>query len=558
MFYKGYTYRMPYGQPVYSGYYIGYGVSVDTYKKAAATAGSVFYTSRSNYNGWYSTYYATDCSAYVAWTWGCNRMTTYTIPFSSTNLGYCNTTNVYKLQIGDALNSNGVGHVVLVTGLKYNSSGTLTQIEITEQTPPQLKRSYYTPYQLACAYGSYYTIQRYNGSVPASPDGKTSSNSGNGSGSSSTTATTASTAALKAISTVKTQYFKACSSSCSNLYDAFSNIGLSLTWDAQVKIAEKNNISNYSGTSEQNATMLSLLKSGKLLNPYYSGSSSGSSSSSSTSSKYYKACSSSCATLYEGFAEVGIAQNKETQLAIAQANGMSNYAYTADENAELLALLKAGKLIKPTSTSSGSSSSSGSVTSGTNGYERGYKGGKNGSGKIYAQGLDVSYWQINNINFSSIKSAGYDYVILRCGTTKGKDSCFDTFYSQAKAAGLGVGVYYYTYATTVAGAKTDAQNTLNWIKGKKFEYPIYFDYEDPSQNSLSQSTAKNICLTYMDMLAEAGYLTGIYTGYYKSTQLPMSSICSKYEFWVAHYYDYTYTSLSSKYSTISGMYQYTD
>lgn len=190
MFYKGYTYRMPYGQPVYSGYYIGYGVSVDTYQKAAATAGSVFYNYRSNYNGWYSTYYATDCSAYVAWAWGCNRMTTYTIPFSSTNLGYCNTTNVYKLQIGDALNSNGVGHVVLVTGLTYDSNGTLTRVEITEQTPPQLKRSYYTPYQLACAYGAYYTIQRYNGSVPAAPNGATSSNNGNGSGTASSTTAT--------------------------------------------------------------------------------------------------------------------------------------------------------------------------------------------------------------------------------------------------------------------------------------------------------------------------------------------------------------------------------
>ena len=61
----------------------------------------------------------------------------------------------------------------------------------------------------------------------------------------------------------------------------------------------------------------------------------------------------------------------------------------------------------------------------------------------------------------------------------------------------------------------------------------------------------------MDMIAAKGYLSGMYTGQYKSTQLPMSTICAKYEFWVAHYYDHTYTSLGSKYSKMYGMYQYT-
>ena len=61
----------------------------------------------------------------------------------------------------------------------------------------------------------------------------------------------------------------------------------------------------------------------------------------------------------------------------------------------------------------------------------------------------------------------------------------------------------------------------------------------------------------MDMVAAKGYLAGMYTGQYKSTQLPMSEICAKYEFWVAHYYDNTYTSLGAKYSKLYGMYQYT-
>ena len=161
-FYEGETYRVPYGQPVYSGYYIGYGVSVEDFLAAAADGSSVFYTSQSEYSGKTSTYYASDCSAFVSWCWGIARSTTYTIPNYSTDLGMATESNIRNyLQLGDALNSSSAGHVVLVTDLTYDESGTLTQIEITEQTPPQLKRSYYTPAELAAKYGSQYSICRY-------------------------------------------------------------------------------------------------------------------------------------------------------------------------------------------------------------------------------------------------------------------------------------------------------------------------------------------------------------------------------------------------------------
>ncbi len=180
-FYAGNTYHLPYGQPVYSGAYIGFGVSVDSFKAAAATPGSVFYTGRSHCGGTTAPYYATDCSAFVSWCWGVGRRTTYSLPQISSYLGMANSSNVYNLQLGDALNSNSVGHVVLVTGLSY-SGGRISQIEITEQTPPQLKRSYYTPAQLANKYGRYYGIYRYYGNVPAAPgssSGRWSQSGGN-------------------------------------------------------------------------------------------------------------------------------------------------------------------------------------------------------------------------------------------------------------------------------------------------------------------------------------------------------------------------------------------
>ena len=229
-FYAGNTYRVPYGQPINSGAYVGYYVSIDNFLKAVNTAGSVFYTSRSTYGSTSSVYYATDCSAFVSWCWGVSRMTTYSIPQISTYIGMATASNAYSLQLGDCLNSNDVGHVVLVTDLKYSGS-TLTSIEITEQTPPQMKRSYYTPSELGAKYGTYYGIYRYYGTVPAAPDGST--NDDTGSSSSGSTGSTGST------TTITSKYYPACASSYTTLYEAFASIGVTLSWELQTQIAAK-------------------------------------------------------------------------------------------------------------------------------------------------------------------------------------------------------------------------------------------------------------------------------------------------------------------------------
>lgn len=552
-FYAGNTYHLPYGQPINSGYYIGYGVSVDTFMNAANTYGSSFYNSRSTYGSTSSVYYATDCSAFVSWCWGVDRKTTYSIPQISTYIGMATASNAYQLQLGDCLNSNDVGHVVLVTGLTYDSNGNLTQIEITEQTPPQLKRSYYTPSSLGSKYGTYYGIYRYSGTVPAAPEGYTNTDTGSSSSGSTTGNVT---------TEITTKYYPACTSSYTSLIPAMASIGVNLTWELQCEIAELNGITDFSGMVEQNTTLLNLLKSGKLLNPNY------------VPVSYYPACASSYTSFYPAMESLGYTVDWELHCSIAAANGITDFSGTAEQNTSLLNLLKTGKLIIPGTEGSEDSGSSGStsgstgtvVTDGSNGYERGYAGGMAGTGNYEAFGLDISSYQAGAVNFNYIKDAGYDYVILRAGTTKGKDSYFDTFYTLAKAAGLDVGAYYYSYATNTATAKSDAQNMLSYISGKTFEYPIYFDYEDSSQQSLSSSLSESICLTFMDMLAEEGYLVGMYTGKYFSTLLPLNTICDRYEIWIAHYlgsgtgYDGTddYYKYGPSYASQYGMYQFTD
>ena len=101
------------------------------------------------------------------------------------------------------------------------------------------------------------------------------------------------------------------------------------------------------------------------------------------------------------------------------------------------------------------------------------------------KGIDISYYQ-KGIDLKKVKQAGYRFVIIRAGytgissgTQKAVDSAFNGFYKQAKAAGLGVGAYWYSCANSYAKGKAEAEFMINHcLKGKKFDYPIYIDVEE--------------------------------------------------------------------------------
>ncbi len=169
------------------------------------------------------------------------------------------------------------------------------------------------------------------------------------------------------------------------------------------------------------------------------------------------------------------------------------------------------------------------------GYDRGYNGSMAGDGKLYAHGLDVSAWQESGLNFQNFANAGYTFVILRIGTSYGKDKCFEEYYNSAKAAGLDVGCYYYSYATSVSAAQQEAKDVISWIGKKVLEYPVYYDYEDPSQSSIDGGTAGKICHGFMDKLRDAGFLVGLYSmsSWLERDWVTTSGLRGEYEGWVA-------------------------
>ena len=128
------------------------------------------------------------------------------------------------------------------------------------------------------------------------------------------------------------------------------------------------------------------------------------------------------------------------------------------------------------------------------------------------KGIDISVYQ-QNIDFKKVKDSGIEFVIIRAGFGKAvsqKDKLFESHYSNAKRADLKVGCYHYTYAKNIQEAEQEAEVFLNWIKGKQFEYPIYFDIEDSSLQNLGKQTLTDIVLTWCGKVQSAGYYVGIY------------------------------------------------
>ncbi len=140
--------------------------------------------------------------------------------------------------------------------------------------------------------------------------------------------------------------------------------------------------------------------------------------------------------------------------------------------------------------------------------------------EVLMQGIDTSKWNheygaslddVKPLDFEALKAAGIDFVILKAGSSKGIDPAFEMDYRDAKAAGLQVGAYFYTYSATVEDTLKDAEVLLSWLEGKQFELPIYFDAEDGTLMGLGQETLTELCRAFAERLQEAGYYAALYT-----------------------------------------------
>ncbi|MEG2192081.1 MAG: GH25 family lysozyme [Oscillospiraceae bacterium] len=161
-------------------------------------------------------------------------------------------------------------------------------------------------------------------------------------------------------------------------------------------------------------------------------------------------------------------------------------------------------------------------------------------------GVDVSKYQ-GNIDWAAVKASGIEFAIIRAGY-RGygsgvlvEDPYFRSNIKNATAAGLKVGVYFFTQAITSQEAVEEASMVLDAVKGYNLAYPIFFDteYSTSSKTGRADGLSKNhrtsVAKAFCETVRNAGYKAGVYAS--KSwfyNQLEYSQV-APYSIWVAHY-----------------------
>lgn len=150
------------------------------------------------------------------------------------------------------------------------------------------------------------------------------------------------------------------------------------------------------------------------------------------------------------------------------------------------------------------------------------------------KGIDVSRWN-GNIDWKTVASYGMGFAILRI-TEKGNivDSTFEPNYKGCIENKIPVGVYKYSYATTIAQIKNEANVVIKTLNKRKLDYPVFLDIEDKCQENLSDNLMMKMIEAFRAIIVKAGYKFGIYCGYsWYQNQLPEGA--KKYDCWVARY-----------------------
>lgn len=166
-------------------------------------------------------------------------------------------------------------------------------------------------------------------------------------------------------------------------------------------------------------------------------------------------------------------------------------------------------------------------------------------------GIDVSMHN-KTVDFNKVKADGIDFVYVRVGytgyTKKKLSLNYDPYYQEnitnALAAGLRVGVYWYSQALNEEEALQEANMLLNVIGSYNITLPVVYDYEfagvgeegrlDSANLSKAQMTANS--LTFLNRVSQMGYTPCLYANYsFLKNRVNASQISSIAKIWLAHY-----------------------
>ena len=162
--------------------------------------------------------------------------------------------------------------------------------------------------------------------------------------------------------------------------------------------------------------------------------------------------------------------------------------------------------------------------------------------------IDVSRYQgkITLDGWRKIKAAGYKGAMLKTVSTNSKlskrkdglyvDPTFETNYRNARAAGLDVGVYYYTYATSEAMADAELALVRQAVYGKELTLPVAVDVEENKLKPMSTLDLTNLTAYALEQVEKMGFYAQLYTyTHYSNMELDMGRLASRWDVWLADY-----------------------
>lgn len=161
--------------------------------------------------------------------------------------------------------------------------------------------------------------------------------------------------------------------------------------------------------------------------------------------------------------------------------------------------------------------------------------------------IDVSRYQgkITLDGWRKVKAAGYKGAMLKTVSTNRKlskradglyiDPTFERNYRNARAAGLDVGVYYYTYATSEAIADAELALVREAVRGKELTMPVCVDVEENKLKQLSTLDLSNLTAYALEQVERMGFYAQLYTYTGYSYEMDMQRLAGRWDVWLADY-----------------------
>ena len=157
--------------------------------------------------------------------------------------------------------------------------------------------------------------------------------------------------------------------------------------------------------------------------------------------------------------------------------------------------------------------------------------------------IDVSRWQ-GQIDWAQVAAAGYKGAMLKTVSTNSKmskradglyiDPTFERNYRGARSAGLDVGVYYYTYATSEAMADAELALVREAVRGKELTMPVCVDVEENKLKPMSTLDITNLTAYALEQVEKMGFYAQLYTyTNYSNMELDMGRLANRWDVWLS-------------------------